>query len=513
VGDVRLAFEALDGVERLREIPVKRNQAGALDGQVDDRRGPGSGLGEVIDARDPRLEGRRPNEGLAGTRRQPPERGPFALAEPLRHQRVVASLAGASGRDLPGEFGGEAGDVPGNRDVQAVHARVEGREGQKAVDNKWFEGPTRTPETNTMTKAAGGLTVLVLLAVVAATGGVAAVQPPTQVDIDADSVALHADVTADGDAVWTVAYRIRLDDENATAAFEELQADIESDPAPYLDPFRQRMERTAAGAENATGRQMAIENVTVETRRESQPQVEYGVVTYRLEWSNFAAVDGETVRAGDAVDRLFLDPETSLRLTAPDGYVVDSATPDPERAEPTEVVWWGQRDFDAGEPRAVFVPEGESPAGTPPADDETDTPTASSASGDDGGFPVLAILALLVLFVAAGAWIASRGEVTLPVGGGDGDGAEATEAAGEGGPPPELLSNEERLLQLLEEHGGRMKQKEVAERLDWTAAKTSQIVGDLRDEGELDSFRLGRENVLTLPGVDIDAADDDSQDE
>jgi hypothetical protein len=27
-----------------------------------------------------------------------------------------------------------------------------------------------------------------------------------------------------------------------------------------------------------------------------------------------------------------------------------------------------------------------------------------------------------------------------------------------------------------------MKQKQVAEQLDWTAAKTSQVVGDLRDE-------------------------------
>jgi uncharacterized membrane protein len=72
-----------------------------------------------------------------------------------------------------------------------------------------------------------------------------------------------------------------------------------------------------------------------------------------------------------------------------------------------------------------------------------------------------------------------------------------------GSPPDELLSNEERVLQLLRENGGRMKQKQVAEQLDWTAAKTSQVVGDLREDEEVDAFRLGRENVLTLPDVDI----------
>jgi hypothetical protein len=47
-----------------------------------------------------------------------------------------------------------------------------------------------------------------------------------------------------------------------------------------------------------------------------------------------------------------------------------------------------------------------------------------------------------------------------------------------------------------------MKQQDVVAELGWTEAKTSQVVGGLRDEGDLDSFRLGRENVLTLPESD-----------
>jgi len=363
-----------------------------------------------------------------------------------------------------------------------------------------------------MPDGAWGSLVLAAVVLVATVGTAGAVQPPPQVDIDADSVTLHADVQADGDARWVVTYRLRLDDENATQAFEELQADIESDPSPYLDPFRQRMERTAAAAENATGREMAVRNVTVEASRESQPQVEFGVVTYRLEWTNFAAVDGETVRAGDAVDQLFLDSRTSLRVTAPEGYVVDSAAPDPTRTESGEVVWQGQRDFDAGEPRVVLVPEGETPAG-----DGSDGGTPTDGTGTPaagGGLPVVPLVALAVVLVLGGAWIVTRrGDGTAAaVGGGSGESGAAgaaAAAADDEGPPPELLSNEERVLQLLEQNGGRMKQKEVADQLDWTAAKTSQVVGDLRDGGELESFRLGRENVLTLPDVDIDGTESD----
>jgi uncharacterized membrane protein len=69
-------------------------------------------------------------------------------------------------------------------------------------------------------------------------------------------------------------------------------------------------------------------------------------------------------------------------------------------------------------------------------------------------------------------------------------------------PPEELLSNEERVLKLLDEEGGRVKQQAVAQRLDWTDAKTSQVVSDLRESDEVEVFRLGRENVLTLPDED-----------
>jgi len=82
----------------------------------------------------------------------------------------------------------------------------------------------------------------------------------------------------------------------------------------------------------------------------------------------------------------------------------------------------------------------------------------------------------------------------------DGDGADA-----EGAPESEredLLSNEERVLQFVREQGGRVKQQEIVEAFDWTEARTSQIVRDLRDDGTLEGFRLGRENVLKLPDED-----------
>ena len=47
-----------------------------------------------------------------------------------------------------------------------------------------------------------------------------------------------------------------------------------------------------------------------------------------------------------------------------------------------------------------------------------------------------------------------------------------------------------------------MKQAEIAEELGWTAAKTSQVTKRLRENGDLEAFRLGRENVLELSDKD-----------
>lgn len=365
------------------------------------------------------------------------------------------------------------------------------------------------------------LAVLILLSVVAPLAGTgtaaashrAALAP---MQVDADDVLLAAHVQADGDARWRVAYRIRLDDQNTTEAFESLQQDIRQNPENFTSTFRQRMARTAQAAENATGREMAIRNVTVSAEKKSLPQGTYGVITYRFTWTNFAVAEGDRLRIGDALHGLFLDELTTLLISWPEQYRVVSVEPrGPAQLGSNRVTWEGPLEFVGDEPTLTLT--------TAPA-------TATPAGPSIGGLPVVPITAGLVV-VALGlgaAYLYASGRPRGPsegageTGGGPGGGpgdeamagvsaeAAAEEAAATGGgeftpqeesegPSPELLSNEEQVLRLLDQHGGRMKQQQIVSELDWTEAKTSQVVGDLREEGEIETFRIGRENVVTLP--------------
>lgn len=324
-----------------------------------------------------------------------------------------------------------------------------------------------------MLPAVGAVALVLLLA--ASSSGAPLVPTLGATDqVDPDSVLLSASVNPDGDADWEVRYRLRLDDENATAAFESLEADVRENRSAYAGRFEDRMGRTVTAAENATGREMALRNVTVRTTRQDIGQ-RYGVLIYAFEWTNFAAANETTLVVGDAIGGLFLDEETALTIQWPAGYAPARVDPAPAETGDRSVTWRGPADFSADQPRVV--------ASTTAAGEPT-------PAGADVPVAAIGVAVLLVLVAGAAAVVWRRRDAGAPSAG------ESDEL------PEELLSNEERVLRLLRENGGRMKQQQVVEALGWTDAKTSQVVGELRESGRVEGFRLGRENVLRLPEDD-----------
>ncbi|MGB9963422.1 helix-turn-helix transcriptional regulator [Halobacterium hubeiense] len=365
--------------------------------------------------------------------------------------------------------------------------------------------------------------LLVVAAVAAPAAGAGAPDGPlgvAQEEFDPDDVTLSAALDEDGSAAWSFNYRMELATENETEAFEELQADVDANRSSYVDRFRARIASTVASAENATGRNMSVENVSVETRLQSGGEFSesYGFVEYTFEWEGFASTDGDRVVAGDALEGFYLNEQTSLQLSWPDGYAAVDTDPPADDSTATSVRWSGPEEFGVDQPRVVVAPA--DPAGT--AEEPTET-TVASGGESSVVLPALvgALVAVLVLAVAGWLYVRRGGDglPSAPTSGGTGGGGAASEpdpapdaeesdaaagAASEPDPPAELLSNEERVQKFLREQGGRAKQQAVVEAMGWTEAKTSQVVKDMRENGELESFRIGRENVLKLPDADVD---------
>jgi len=128
----------------------------------------------------------------------------------------------------------------------------------------------------------------------------------------------------------------------------------------------------------------------------------------------------------------------------------------------------------------------------------------------------LVIVALAVLGLGIGiAWYTgalprsrdgdTTAEESTPVDGHEPDtGTRTPDTAGE--TQQELLSDEDRVLQLLEEHGGRMKQVHIVEQTDWSKSKVSMLLSDMEEDGEISKLRVGRENIISLAGEEPEAA-------
>lgn len=314
----------------------------------------------------------------------------------------------------------------------------------------------------------GSVALLVCATVVLATASGAwatgSAEATASQSIERDSVLMRVDIQDDGSATWRIEYRTRLDDSNTAQAFRDLQADIDENPEAYSSSFFDGINSTVATAENSTGREMAAGNYSVHADVRHLPR-RYGVVVYKFTWRGFAVVDGETIEAGDALAGFFLGENERLLLTWPASHEFETVEPGPDEHRDRSVIWTGPMEFGPNEPRLVVA----DPAPIPQV-------------------PWLAIALLAGLVVTgAGAWWLRKRQSVFD---------------GEPGDDATLLSNEERVIRVLEKQGGRAKQQEVVDALDWTEAKTSRVISTLREQGRVDSFRLGRENVLALADAD-----------
>lgn len=321
--------------------------------------------------------------------------------------------------------------------------------------------------------------VVVSLLVVAAVALAAAPPASAAETTSADRVVIVVSVTPDGDASWRVAYHYHLTDETDERAFAEVREDIESDPGVHAERFADGLRPAVAAAENRTGRAMALRNVTVGVSREPIPQGadRAGVVAYRFTWEGFAAANGTHLAAGEAIAGFYLSGKTSLTLTWPVEYRLQAAVPAADERGERRLTWEGELTFADDEPRVRLVEAA--------ASEGADESAAAATIGDALPF-LLAGLAVLVSGLGVVA-LRRRGPSDEP-----------------GSPTDELLSDEERVLAALEAGGGRLKQQDVAEACDWHPSKTSKVISDMQEAGTVDVFRLGRENVVTLPEEALD---------
>jgi uncharacterized membrane protein len=362
------------------------------------------------------------------------------------------------------------------------------------------------------------LVVVLSILMVPAVGGAQAQAAPPAPDTQ-----IHISVQEDGDARWSITVRIPLETDNDTDAFERLRSDFTdgtADGTLSVEPFREAADRVS----ERTGQAMQVTAIDRSARVETQNGTDVGQLTLSFTWTNFAHIGETEVRVGEAFEGGWfgdLGPQQTLLIEPPQGYTVHTVDPPPEISNGT-LRWDGAQEFGAGQPVVTFVPAttGPLPFAVPPA--------------ILGGLAALVLLGLL-------AFVARRRRWFSTIGGGASDdedeGRETDTGPAESAPPgqeadtaeaaagtaetrggaaaetgagtgedetddTELLSDEERVIRLLEANDGRMKQAKIVEETRWSNAKVSQLLSAMAEEGRVEKLRLGRENLISLPDED-----------
>lgn len=325
-------------------------------------------------------------------------------------------------------------------------------------------------------------------------------------------------LTSDGNARWTITVRYDLSTEESVEAFNEVGESFESgDIGPSAAPFR----NYAAAATEATGRQMQIqtpERVAEVTDASADEGRAVGELRLQFTWTAFLESDGDTLRLGDVFltdengESWFDSLKENQRLTiqTPDGYRVDSTLSYSPPIEENALVIEGPETFSSDSRiRVVYSPVTEGPG--------------SVISLSDDWTLLFGVIVVGAVLLAGSLFYRSRTDDDTPPTGGTPDGASSGPDDGPADTPESapsaatasdsksdadgtdqedlsLLSDEERVERLLERNGGRMRQADIVSDTGWSDAKVSQLLSKMDDDQRVEKLRLGRENLISLPG-------------
>ncbi len=359
---------------------------------------------------------------------------------------------------------------------------------------------------------------------------------------EADRTIFVITVRDDGSAEWRFRYEQRLDDDE-TEDFETYAERFNDEETESYRNFRERATELADGGSETTGREMSAEGFEREARIEDRPPAgeSFAVIEMSFEWTEFAVVEDDSVTVGDVfVGGLYIGPDQQLRLERGPSLEFESATPDPDStaseslSESETITWNGERSFADREPRTVLV-ERSAETDQNGTDGPQDSANGGSepeqpGSGSTDGWVVPLVAIGLIILIGSAAAFAYRGELlssgsadtdspsveTSSDNRGTGSGTVPSGSSPDGTGPiadGEIVSDEQRVVRLLEAQGGRMRQVDIVERTDWSKSKVSMLLSEMESDGTVSKLRVGRENIVSLAGHEPDATGSPFDDE
>lgn len=283
---------------------------------------------------------------------------------------------------------------------------------------------------------------------------------PTTVTAQEDTTQRITDIQLDdnGDAVWRIEIRNTLQDQSSIDNFETYVSQVNSPTnTDTTQNFQDRFETVIENANNQYDREMRLESLTLNAEITNTVTGDVGITTIEFTWVGYADItDQDDVVIGQILsDGYTLSEGEKLAIYPPENYEARNVPVDAEKTTNGAIQWSGPYSFSDTE--IIFTTESSIPY-----------------------IPIGGLVIFIGLIL-----LGSRFVTKEP----NGDNDTVT---------TELQTDGEKIVTLLQNNDGRMKQKHIRSQLDWSNSKVSRVASTLEQKGVIEKLTIGRENVLSL---------------
>lgn len=277
------------------------------------------------------------------------------------------------------------------------------------------------------------------------------------------TVTYSIEIYSDCSAVWTVVWEAPLLTEEDRLAFLN-KSSIES-----IERMWQSIQLMVEEASMITGRSMEVNDFKFSSSVFQGPGGERGIIRYSFKWTNFVRAENDYIKVGDALSgELDLNRGDTLVVKFPAHFKVYLALPPQDEIDLSKrtVIWFGPRNFGAGEPTIIFEKE------------KSDFFTFFVEN-----LPM--IILLITVFLSFPSFLVLKEKLRKRK-------VEPLDVKSE------INKDKNRIIRLLQSYGGKLYQSEIVEHTRFSAAKTSMILRSLEEKGIITRKKIGNKKLVIL---------------
>lgn len=268
---------------------------------------------------------------------------------------------------------------------------------------------------------------------------------------------IYIKVYEDGSALWNLETRFELKTQADIDFFNEYMTALEEDKDFIIQKKKDSLQDIINKVAYSSGREMTIENISLNYQIIDSINKKYGVVTIKFLWKSFGLEDNGIIQIGDSFSEgSRLKEGEVLVIEYPKEYSINSINPEPNEKRENSIFWYGPKILLNNEPRIVLEKKS----------------LLNSLNIFLFGFIGIFVIVMILIFYL----FKSKKEKNTPI----------------------LMSDQEKVISILISLGGKCFQNDIVSQSGMSKSKISQIISEMEKNELIAKQKYGKNNLIIL---------------